>query len=134
MSDLERATQSVHSLIQNLAQQQGARARAPSDRVESNTLVGKHLAPEDLTNKAGSKHWGRGCKLMAGANDERVKTLRTWPESHEANAPAVNPDASRSVGAQNLSQHHGSLLMNTQAGMEAQATRQTRMASSRGDE
>lgn len=57
---------------------------------------------------------------MAGAKDERFKAIPTWSESHEAHAPAGNPDATMILGAYKLFQHfHARPVMSTAAGTEA---------------
>lgn len=105
MSGFERATRLAQSPVRSFAQQEGVEACAAGDRVESNTLVGKNIVPDGLTNKASFKHRSRRYKLVAGARDERSKALFMWAEAHDTNAPAIDPNTSGTMGAQALPQH-----------------------------
>lgn len=52
-----------------------------------NSLVGKDMFPEGLTNKTSLTRWGRRWKLVAGAKDEQFNL--DWVEAWETNAPAI---------------------------------------------
>lgn len=81
VSGFGRATQSVQSLVLSTAQQAIA-ASTIGDRVESNSLVGKNMAPEWSTNKVSFKQWSRRYKLVAGTKDKRFKTR--WAEARQS--------------------------------------------------
>lgn len=108
----------MQNAVQGLAQRQGAGAHG-TDTI-SNSLVGKNVVPDGITNKTtGFKQWSRRYKLVAGAKDDRFKSLLEWAEMREPMAPSIVPDASGIHAPKLLGQHvYASLLMSTEAGTE----------------
>lgn len=86
---LEQAACRVQETVAYLAQRQGTRAGSTGDRHESNPDVRDNLTPEALTSKMGFKQWGRRCKLVAAAKDERFEVLPLRAESKKMSAPTV---------------------------------------------
>lgn len=68
MNRLQQANRAMQPILQALAQQPRAGAGSGGEHLESNTLAGKHVVPERLTNKASFKQLGRQYKLAAGEN------------------------------------------------------------------
>lgn len=66
----------------------------------SNSLVGKNVVPECLTDETGFKQRSRRCKLVAGAKDDRFKALVEWGEMREPMLPTIAPDARCIFGAE----------------------------------
>lgn len=117
MNGLERATQTVQSLVQSIPRQQGTGSSGIGGHVESNSLVGKNLVLEGLRNKVAFKQRSRRDKLVAGAMDERFKALFTLAEAHDTNTQTVDHVVNGTSGAQKLSQHfYASLLTSAEAG------------------
>lgn len=61
--------------IQDVAQVMGPGANSGGQRAQPNLSVGKKFCSESLTNKTRFKQWGRRCKLVAGAKNDRFKDL-----------------------------------------------------------
>lgn len=66
----------------------GAGIRSPTDHTASNSLVGKSVVAECLTNKTGFRKWSPHHKSVTTTKDESLKTLLKWAETPEVNACA----------------------------------------------
>lgn len=104
----EHTPRQPHQTVAAMAERQGTGASNAGERLESNSLVRRNVAPEGLTNKTSFKQRAR----VAGATDETFKVLLGWVRAREPNALAIIPESSSMVVASRLAQHvHASLLM-----------------------
>lgn len=58
----------------------------------------KSVAPEGFANKTSLKQWSRRCRLVAGAKDDRFKTVLEWAEAWEPTATTVAQKRQHSKG------------------------------------
>lgn len=116
---LENTTRQIQTTVAGLAQRHKSGAGPGGERHESNSLVGKKVVPERITNRTSLKQWTRRYKVVAVAKDERLKVLLQWAARADR-ADDIVPYSSGVLGVATLAQHiYASLLMCTEAGREA---------------
>lgn len=97
---LEQTARQFQDVVQGLAQRQGTGANGAD--IAPYPLVGKNVVPKGLTNTTSFKQWIRRYELLAGAKDERLKTLLEGSELRDAAEPTIAPVASGIPGAEKL--------------------------------